>query len=57
MNPLFTKVSNLQFNKASKIVLTLASSTLILYALGQAPIFKIFLLMPFLVLAKNNLEL
>ena len=35
-----TKVRNLQVNKASKIVLTLASSMFFLYALGQAPIFK-----------------
>ena len=40
MNSAFTKVSNLQVNKVSKIVLTLASSTFFLYALGQAPIFK-----------------
>ena len=40
MNSAFTKVSKLQVNKASKIVLTLASSTFFLYALGQAPIFK-----------------
>ena len=35
-----TKVTNLQVNKASKIVLTLATSTFFLCALGQAPIFK-----------------
>ena len=40
MNSAFTKVSNLKVNKASKIVLTLASSTFFLYALGQAPMFK-----------------
>ena len=40
MNSAFTKVSNLKVNRASKIVITLASSTFFLYALGQAPIFK-----------------
>ena len=40
MNSAFTKVSNLKVNKASKIVLTLASSMFFLYALGQAPILK-----------------
>ena len=40
MNSAFTKVSNLKVNKASKIAITLASSTFFLYALGQAPIFK-----------------
>ena len=40
MNSAFAKVSNLKFNKASKISITIASSTFFLYALGQAPIFK-----------------
>ena len=40
MNSAFTKVSNLKVNRASKIALTIASSTFFLYALGQAPIFK-----------------
>ena len=40
MNSAFTKVSNLKVSKASKIALTLASSTFFLYALAQAPIFK-----------------
>jgi len=40
MNSAFTKVSNLKVNRASKIAITLASSTFFLYALGQAPIFK-----------------
>ncbi len=40
MNSALTKVSNLKVNKASKIVLTLASSVFFLYALGKAPIFK-----------------
>jgi|TARA_B100000989_G_scaffold224260_1_gene171704 hypothetical protein len=40
MNSALTKVSNLKINKASKIVLTFASSVFFLYALGQAPIFK-----------------
>ena len=40
MNSALTKVSNLKVNKASKIVLTFASSVFFLYALGQAPIFK-----------------
>ena len=40
MNSALTKVSNLKVNKASKIVLSLASSVFFLYALGQAPIFK-----------------
>ena len=40
MNSTFTKVSNLKVNRVSKIAITLASSTLFLYALGQAPIFK-----------------
>ncbi len=40
MNSAFKKVSNLQFNKASEIVITLVSLTFFLYALGQAPIFK-----------------
>ena len=38
-----TKVSNLKKNRTSKIILTIASSTFFLYALGQAPIFKNFL--------------
>ncbi len=40
MNSAFTKVSHLKINRATKIVLTLASSTFFLYSLGQAPIFK-----------------
>jgi len=40
MNSAFAKVSNLKVNRASKIAITLASSTFFLYALGQAPIFK-----------------
>jgi len=40
MNSAFAKASNLKVNGASKIAITLASSTLFLYALGQAPIFK-----------------
>ena len=40
MNSALTKLSNLKVNKDSKIVITLASSTFFLYALGQAPIFK-----------------
>jgi len=40
MNSAFTKVSNLKVNRASKIAITLASSTFFLYALGQAPILK-----------------
>tara|TARA_Y100000589_G_scaffold99984_1_gene94497 strand:+ start:560 stop:715 length:156 start_codon:yes stop_codon:yes gene_type:complete len=40
MNSTFTKVSNLNINKSSKIFLTIASSSLFLYALGQASIFK-----------------
>ena len=40
MNSAFAKVSNLKVNRASKIGITLASSTFFLYALGQAPIFK-----------------
>ena len=40
MNSAFTKVSNLKVNMASKIALTLASSTFFLFTLGQAPILK-----------------
>ena len=40
MNSASTKVSNLKVNRASKIAITLLSSTFFLYALGQAPIFK-----------------
>jgi len=40
MNSAFTKVSNFKFSRASKIAITLASSTFFLYALGQAPILK-----------------
>ena len=40
MNSAFAKVSNLKVNRASKIAITLASSTFFLYALGQAPILK-----------------
>ena len=40
MNSAFTKVSNLKVNRASKIAITLASSTFFLYALGQTPILK-----------------
>ena len=40
MNSAFTKVSNLKVNRASKIAITLASSTFFFFALGQAPIFK-----------------
>ena len=40
MNSTFTKVSNLKVSRASKIAITLTSSTFFLYALGQSPIFK-----------------
>ena len=40
MNSALTKVSNLKINRSSKIVLTIASSSFFLYAIGQAPIFK-----------------
>ena len=40
MNSAFTKVSILKVNRASKIVITLRSSTFFFYASGQAPIFK-----------------
>ena len=40
MNSAFSKVSNLKFNRLSKIAITLTSSTFFLYALGQAPILK-----------------
>jgi len=40
MNSAFAKVSNLKIKKASKIAITIASSTFFLYALSQAPIFK-----------------
>ena len=40
MNSALTKVSNLKINKASKVALTLVSSTFFLYSLGQAPILK-----------------
>ena len=40
MNSAFAKVSNLKVNRASKIAITLASSTFFLYALGQALILK-----------------
>ena len=40
MNSALTKVSNLKINRSSKIAFTIASSSFILYALGQAPIFK-----------------
>ena len=40
MNSGLAKVPNLKFNSASKIAITLASSTFFLYAFGQAPIFK-----------------
>ena len=40
MNSAFTKVFNLKVNRASKIAITLASSTFFLYALAKAPIFK-----------------
>jgi len=40
MNSAFAKVSNLQFNRVSKIGISLASSTFFFYALGQSPIFK-----------------
>ena len=33
----------IKLNKVSKVVLTLTSSTFFLYGLGQAPIFKNFL--------------
>jgi len=55
MNSAFAKVSNLKVNRASKIAITLASSTFFLYALGQAPILKIFLQVPSLALAKQNI--
>ena len=40
MDSAFSKVSNLKLNRLSKIAITLTSSTLFLYALAQAPIFK-----------------
>jgi len=40
MNSAFAKFSSLKVNRASKIAVTLASSTFFFYALGQAPIFK-----------------
>ena len=40
MNSAFSKVSNLKFNRVSKIAITLTSSTFFLYALGQSQIFK-----------------
>ena len=40
MNSALTKVSNLKINKSSKVVLTIASSSFFLYAVGQAPILK-----------------
>ncbi len=40
MNSAFAKVSNLKFNRTSKIAITLASSTFFLFALGQTPIVK-----------------
>ena len=40
MNSAFAKVSNLKFNRASKIAITLASSTFFLYALVQVPNLK-----------------
>ena len=40
MNSALAKVSNLKVNKASKIAITISSSTFFLYALGQSPIFK-----------------
>jgi len=40
MNSALAQVSNMKVNKASKIAITIASSTFFLYALGQAPILK-----------------
>ena len=40
MNSTLTKVSNIKINKSSKVLLTIASSSFFLYALGQAPTFK-----------------
>ena len=40
MNSAFAKVSNLKVNRVSKIGISLASSTFLIYALGQSPIFK-----------------
>ena len=40
MNSALTKVSNLKINRSSKIALTIASSSFLLYALGQALILK-----------------
>ena len=40
MNSAFSKVSNLKLNRLSRIAITLTSSTFLLYALGQTPIFK-----------------
>ena len=57
MNSALSKVSNLKVNKASKIVLTFASSVFFLYALGQDRFLKIFLQAPFLVLVKKNFAL
>jgi len=40
MNSAFANVSSLKVNRASKIVITLGSSTFFFYALGQVAIFK-----------------
>ena len=54
MNSAFTKVSNLKINRSSKFALTIAFLSFFLYALGQAPIFKILWQEYFLVL--DNLK-
>jgi len=46
MNSAFSKVSNLKFNRVSKIAINLSSSTFFLLALGQTPILKIFFQVP-----------
>ena len=42
INSALTKASNLKINRLSKIALTIASLSFFLYALGQAPVLKIF---------------
>ena len=52
MNSAFAKVSNLKVNRASKIAITLASSTFFLYALVKHQFLNKFLQVPSLALAK-----
>ena len=40
INSALIKVSNLKINRSSKIGLTIASSSFLLFALGKAPILK-----------------